>query len=124
MRKYAQLKNKYVEIRADTKELPFSTDPDLSYEELKQETYFECNVYISEDRVFSDGEMELLFKKFTSSTGNSVNGTDVTIGYYRDEISMKVKFYVYTVPQKIFDGMEYCMEWYEGAFAGEEILIN
>lgn len=115
---------KFIEIRADEKELPFNTSPNLTYEELKQQTYFVCDVYISDDRIFGKEEMSLLFEKFASNTTSSANEIDTTIGYYRDELNMKVKFYVYTVPQKVYAGMEYCMKWYEGSFAGEEILIK
>lgn len=115
---------KFIEITADEKELPFNTSPNLTYEELKQQTYFVCDVYISDDRIFDKEELTLLFEKFSSNTTSSANETDNTTGYYRNEINMKVKFYVYTVPQKVYDGMQYCMKWYEGSFAGEEILIN
>ena len=115
---------KFVEIRANDIELPFNTSPNLTYEELKQHTYFTCDVYISEQSIFSNEEMSLLFEKFASTTTNSTDKTDVTMDYYRDELNMKVKFYIYTVPQEVYDKMDYCMIWYEGAFPGEEILID
>ena len=96
---------KFIEIRVDEKELPFNTSPHLTYDELKQQTYFVCDVYISDDRIFDKEEMSLLFEKFASNTTSSANETDNTIGYYRNELNMKVKFYVYTVPQKVYDGM-------------------
>ena len=115
---------KFVEIYADERELPFDTSPNLTYEELKQHTYFTCYVYISDQRIFSNEEMSLLFEKFASTTTNSTDKTDVTMNYYRDELNMKVKFYINTVPQKKYDEIEYCMKWYKRFIPGEEMLIN
>ncbi len=115
---------KFIEIRADDKELPFDTSPNLTCEELKQQTYFLCDVYISEDRTFTDDEMSLLFEKFGSDTTDPNSKTDIPTGYYRNELNINVKFYVYTVPQDVYEKMDYCMKWYEGSFAGEKILIQ
>lgn len=115
---------KFVEIRANDKELPFNTSPNLTYEELKQHTYFTCDVYISDQRIFSNEEMSLLFEKFASATTLPADETKNNMEFYREELNMKVKFYVYTVPQEVYDKMDYCMIWYEGAFPGEEILIK
>ena len=92
---------KFVEIYADERELPFDTSPNLTYEELKQHTYFTCDVYISDQRIFSNEEMSLLFEKFASDTTSSTDETDVTMNFYRDELNMKVKFYIYTIPQEM-----------------------
>ncbi len=117
---------KFVEIKANDIELPFNTSPNLTYEELKQHTYFTCDVYISDQRIFSNEEMSLLFEKFASTTTNSTDKTDVTMDYYRDELNMKVKFYIYTIPQEVYDEIEYCMKWYKRyIFTSEyKILID
>jgi len=116
---------KYVEVRADTEELPFNTSPNLTYEELKQHTDFSCYVYISDQRIFSNEEMSLLFEKFASDTTSSTDETDVTMKFYRDEINMKVKFYIYTIPQEVYDEIEYCMKWYKRYItSGYKILID
>ncbi len=114
---------KYVEIRANTKEMPFSTPPDLTYDELKQETHFECSVYISEERAFTDEEIEILAEKFSSSTAESNEYSDIIKSYYKEELNMNVNFRFYTVPQEIYDEMDYCLKWYEGSFAGKERLF-
>ena len=117
---------KFVEIRANDIELPFNTSPNLTYEELKQQTYFYCNVYISDDRIFNEEEMSLLFEKFASDTTSSTDETDVTMNFYKDELNMKVKFYIYTIPQEVYDEIEYCMKWYKRyIFTSEyKILID
>lgn len=115
---------KYVEIRVNTKEMPFGTAPDLTYDELKQETYFECSVYISEEREFTNDEMEMLNEKFASSTAESYEHSDVIKSYYKEELNMNVNFRVYTVPQEIYDEMDYRLKWYEGSFAGEERILH
>ena len=117
---------KFVEIRANDKELPFNTSPNLTYEELKQHTDFTCDVYISDQRIFSNEEMSLLFEKFASDTTSSTDETDVTMNFYRDELNMKVKFYIYTIPQEVYDEIDYCMKWYKRyIFASEyKILID
>ena len=115
---------KFVEIRANDKELPFNTSPNLTYEELKQHTDFTCDVYISDQRIFSNEEMSLLFEKFASATTLPADETDTTIKFYKDELNMKVKFYIYTVPQEVYDKMEYRLKWYEGSFPGYKLLID
>ena len=115
---------KFVEIRANDKELPFNTSPNLTYEELKQHTDFTCDVYISDQRIFSNEEMSLLFEKFASATTLPTDETDTTIKFYREELNMKVKFYVYTVPQEVYDEIEYCRKWYDRWVPGYKILID
>ena len=117
---------KFVEIRANDKELPFNTSPNLTYEELKQHTDFTCDVYISDQRIFSNEEMSLLFEKFASATTLPADETDVTMNFYRDELNMKVKFYIYTIPQEVYDEIDYCMKWYKRyIFTSEyKILID
>lgn len=115
---------KFVEIRANDKELPFNTSPNLTYEELKQHTDFSCDVYISDQRIFSNEEMSLLFEKFASATTLPADETDTTIKFYREELNMKVKFYVYTVPQEVYDEIEYCRKWYDRWVPGYKILID
>ena len=116
---------KFVEIRANGIELPFNTSPNLTYEELKQQTYFYCNVYISDDRIFNEEEMSLLFEKFASATTLPADETDVTMNFYRDELNMKVKFYIYTIPQEMYDEIEYCMKWYKRYItSGYKLLID
>ncbi|MBR4021174.1 MAG: hypothetical protein IKI94_01030 [Ruminococcus sp.] len=115
---------KFVEIRANDKELPFNTSPNLTYEELKQHTDFTCDVYISDQRIFSNEEMSLLFEKFASATTLPTDETDTTIKFYKDELNMKVKFYIYTVPQEVYDEIEYCRKWYDRWVPGYELLID
>ena len=104
--------------------MPFSTAPDLTYDELKQETFFECSVYISEERSFTDEEMEILNEKFASSTAESYEHSDIIKSYHKEELNMNVNFRVYTVPQEIYEEMDYRLKWYEGSFAGEEIILE
>lgn len=113
---------KFVEVRADTEELPFNTSPNLTYEELKQHTDFSCYVYISDQRIFSNEEMSLLFEKFASTTTLPTDETNNNMEFYREELNMKVKFYVYTMPQEAYNEMEYCMKWYESHIPGYKIL--
>lgn len=115
---------KFVEINANVKELPFNTSPNLTYEELKQHTYFTCDVYISDQRIFSNEEMSLLFEKFASTTTLPTDETNNNMEFYREELNMKVKFYVYTVPQEVYDEIEYCRKWYDRWVPEYKILIE
>lgn len=114
---------KYVEIRADTMELPFSTSPDLTYEELKQEIYFECTIFISDDRVITDEEMKLLIEKFASSNEYIPEGYTEEVDTYREELDMDVRFYLFTVVEHVYKELDYCIKWTQNTFLGKTRLL-
>lgn len=114
---------KYVEVRADTKELPFITSPDLTYEELKQKTYFECTIFISDKRVVTDEEMKLLIEKFASSSKYIPEGNAGDVNTYREELGMDVRFYIFKVDDDIYEALDDCIKWTENTFLGKTRLL-
>ena len=114
---------KYVEVRADTEELPFITSPDLTYEELKQKTYFECTIFISDKRVVTDEEMKLLIEKFASSSKYIPEGNAGDVNTYREELGMDVRFYIFKVDDDIYETLDDCIKWTENTFLGKTRLL-
>ena len=114
---------KYVEVRADTEEFPFITSPDLTYEELKQKTYFECTIFISDKRVVTDEEMKLLIEKFASSSKYIPEGNAGDVNTYREELGMDVRFYIFKVDDDIYEALDDCIKWTENTFLGKTRLL-
>ncbi|MBR4319943.1 MAG: hypothetical protein IKP69_07860 [Oscillospiraceae bacterium] len=99
---------KYAEINIDSTELPFSTSPDLTYEEFRKSTYFYEVICFCNDRNFSDEEMKLIEDKF-GGYGTEKN--------YKEEIDMRVNFRIYLIPEDAYNRLETCtkiISWQPG----------
>jgi len=114
---------KYVEVRADTEELPFNTSPNLTYEELKQKTNFECTIFISDKRAVTDEEMKLLIEKFASSIKYIPEGNAENLNTYREELGMDVWFEIFKVDDDIYEELDYCIKWWKNTFLGKTRLL-
>lgn len=114
---------KFVEVRADTEELPFNTSPNLTYEELKQKTNFECTIFISDKRAVTDEEMKLLIEKFASSIKYIPEGTAENLNTYREELGMDVWFEIFKVDDDVYEELDYCIKWWKNTFLGKTRLL-
>lgn len=105
---------KYVSIKIDSIKSPFETSHDLTYEELRKLVYFECIIYMCNDRIFSDDEMKIMEDKF-GGYGTEEN--------YKEEIDMRVNFHIYLISKDIYNKFEYRIKDFGNTGAESQRLI-
>ncbi len=89
-----------------TKELPFDTSAELSYEELEALMSLDFYILIPEDTVFSEEEWAIMIEKFASSS-EYVDDDEYVENDYREDINLKIYFSVYRVPNDVYQDLEF-----------------